>query len=276
MNDNPWMRGCLTALAVALVLGLLRRAGPRAGGLAAAIPVTSVPALAWMAWEQGPDFAAASATAALLATGMTGVFALLYALLARQRRAAVALIGAAAPALMLTVAVSGLGRHLAWSLCGATLLVLSCLMAMPAAASVQRRSAHWRRDLMLTMAVSGLVTTAISLIAPRVPALLCGLVAAIPVIGMCTTVSVHARGGSPAVTQFLEAYLRGLLAKIVFLGVLAGLLPLLGAGLPWLLAAACGIAAVLALPLLRLGPSTRPALALAALPVSRGPGGLLR
>jgi hypothetical protein len=275
MSDNPYLRGCLTALAVALVLGLLRRAGPRAGGLAAAIPVTSVPALAWMAWEQGADFAAASATAALLATGMTGVFALFYALLARRYSAALALIGAAVPALALTVAVSGLGRHLAWSLGGATLLILCCLMAMPAAAPVQRRSTHWRRDLLLTMAVSGLVTTAISLIAPRVPALLCGLVAAIPVIGMCTTVSVHARSGSAAVTQFLDAYLRGLLAKIVFLGVLASLLPMLGAGLPWLLAAASGIATVVALPLLRLGCGSRSAVVRAAL-VSSRPAGQFR
>jgi hypothetical protein len=180
------------------------------------------------------------------------------------------------PALALTVAVSGLGRHLAWSLGGATLLILSCLMAMPGAAPVQRRSAHWRRDLLLTMAVSGAVTTAISLIAPRVPALLCGLVAAIPVIGMCTTVSVHARSGSAAVTQFLDAYLRGLLAKIVFLGVLASLLPLFGAGLPWLLAAGCGIATVFALPLLRVGCGAQPAPALAALPMSPRPAGQLR
>ncbi len=263
MGDDPWMRGCFTALVVALVLGLLRRAGPRAGGLAAAIPVTSVPALAWMAHEQGADFAAASATAALLTTGMTGVFALIYARLARRHQAAVALMGAAAPALLLTVAVSGLGHHLTWALCGTTMLVVGCLMAMPAAVPVQRRGARWRRDLWLTMAVSGVVTTAISLIAPRVPALLCGMVAAIPVIGMCTTVSVHARDGSAAVTQFLVAYVHGLVAKIVFLGVLASLLPLLGAGLPWVLAAASGILALLALPLLRLGSVNRPVVALA-------------
>lgn len=268
MSDNPWMRGCLTALAVALVLGLLRRVGPRAGGLAAAIPVTSVPALAWMAREQGADFAAASATAALLATGMTGVFALFYAWLARRHQAAVALIGAAVPTLLLSLAVSGLGRHLAWSLCSATLMVLCGLVAMPAAAPVGRRITRWRRDLLLTMAVSGMVTTVITLIAPRVPALLCGMVAAIPVIGMCTTVSVHARGGSAAVTQFLEAYTRGLLAKIVFLGVLASLLPRLGAGLPWLLAAVSGIVVMLALPLLRLGSGNRPDVVLAAPPAS--------
>ena len=88
------------------------------------------------------------------------------------------------------------------------------------------------------------------------------------VIGMCTTVSVHARGGSAAVTQFLEAYTRGLLAKIVFLGVLASLLPRLGAGLPWLLAAVSGIVVMLALPLLRLGSGNRPDVVLAAPPAS--------
>jgi hypothetical protein len=77
------------------------------------------------------------------------------------------------------------------------------------------------------------------------------------------------------VTQFLDAYLRGLLAKIVFLGVLASLLPMLGAGLPWLLAAASGIATVVALPLLRLGCGSRSAVVRAAL-VSSRPAGQFR
>ena len=98
MPTSPWLRGCLTALAVALVLCVLRRAGPRLGGLAAAIPVTSVPALAWAAWEQGAVFAAASATAALLATGMTGLFALCYTWGARRLAPWQALVAAALPA----------------------------------------------------------------------------------------------------------------------------------------------------------------------------------
>ena len=189
MTPSPWLRGCLTALAVALVLCVLRRAGPRFGGLAAAIPVTSVPALAWASWEQGAAFAAASATAALLATGMTGLFALRYAWAARRQAPWQALLAAALPALLLTGLVSGLGGSL----------------------------------------------------------VLCGLVAAIPVVGMSTTVSVHAQGGSGTVTVFLRAYLQGLLAKLAFLGSLAATLPAASGPLPWLAATASGVVVIVLL-----------------------------
>lgn len=244
MTTSPWLRGCLTALAVALVLCVLRRAGPRFGGLAAAIPVTSVPALAWASWEQGPGFAAASATAALLATGMTGLFALRYAWGARRHGPWQALIAAALPALLLTGLVSGLGGSLLWSLTGATAILVVSGLLMPPATPARPRITNWRRDVLMTMAVSGAVTALMTLIAPRVPPLLCGLVAAIPVVGMSTTVSVHAQGGSGTVTVFLRAYVQGLFAKVAFLGSLAATLPLAHGPLPWLAATASGVVVI--------------------------------
>lgn len=247
MTPSPWLRGCLTALAVALVLCVLRRAGPRFGGLAAAIPVTSVPALAWASWEQGAAFAAASATAALLATGMTGLFALRYAWAARRQAPWQALLAAALPALLLTGLVSGLGGSLVLSLTGATGILIVCGLLMPPATPAQPRVTHWHRELLMTMAVSGAVTALMTLIAPRVPPLLCGLVAAIPVVGMSTTVSVHAQGGSGTVTVFLRAYLQGLLAKLAFLGSLAATLPAASGPLPWLAATASGVVVIVLL-----------------------------
>ena len=271
MSDSPWLRGCVTAMVVAIVLYLLRRAGPRCGGLVAAIPVTSVPALAWMAWERGPDFAAASATAALLATAMTGLFALLYALGARRHSPLPTLLGATGPALLLTGAVAGLGSDLAPALSAAVLLLAACARLLPAATTNHRRASRWQRDVLLTMLVSGAVTTLISLIAPRVPPLLCGLVAAIPVVGMSTTVSVHVQSGHAAVVAFLHAYLQGLMAKVAFLGALAWLLPRDLGLATWLAAAACGTVVLLALSRRQAAALRLPASSTAAMPSAPSP-----
>jgi hypothetical protein len=80
-----------------------------------------------------------------------------------------------------------------------------------------------------------------------VPPLVCGLVAAIPVIGMSTTVSVNRQGGAAAVVHFLHGYLQGLWARAAFLAVLAWLLPQCMPGVAWAGAVLGAVAVTLAL-----------------------------
>ena len=61
----------LSAAAVGILLWLLRRAGARAAGLAAAVPINSLPALFWLAQRQGEAFAASAALGALAGTALT-------------------------------------------------------------------------------------------------------------------------------------------------------------------------------------------------------------
>jgi hypothetical protein len=244
MMNTPFLRGGLTALTVVIVLSLLRRAGPRVGGLAAALPVTSAPALAWAAAEHGPAFASAAAAAALLTTAMTGLFAVLYAHAARRWAPAGALTIAALPVAALTLAVAQANCDLVGALCGAILVLLVCSRLLPAAPETAARpGANKPHGLLKTAAIAGLSTAVIGLIAPTVPPLVCGLVAAIPVIGMSTTVSVHRQGGAVAVVQFLHGYLQGQWAKVAFLGVLAWSLPQCAPLAAWA-GAALGAAAV--------------------------------
>jgi hypothetical protein len=244
MSHSLFVRSCLTALAVVIVLSLLRRAGPRLGGLAAALPVTSVPALAWAAAEHGPVFASAAAAAALLTTAMTGLFAVLYAHAARRWAPERALTVATLPVVLLTVAVAQANCDLVAALCGAILMLLVCGELLPAAPEASVRScANRRHDLLKTAIIAGLSTSVIGLIAPTVPPVVCGLVAAIPVIGMTTTVSVHRQGGAVAVVHFLQGYLQGLWARVAFLAVLAWSLPQCAPAIAWA-GAGLGAAAV--------------------------------
>ena len=265
MSHSPLLRGCLTALAVGFVLALLRRAGPRAGGLAAAMPMTSVPALAWACAEQGPAFAAAAATAALLTTALTGLVALLYAHAAPRLAPARALGAATLPVALLAALVTGAGSNpLPITVVGAVLMLLACRRLMPGAPASSGTALEVRgSNLLTTAAVAGGFAACIGWLAPSVPALLCGAVAAIPVIGLSTTVSVHSQGGSAAVVRFLHGYLQGQWAKVTFLALLASLLPSCPSAVAWVAAAAGGLAVVLA-----------PHLLLLAARVRRLPGGL--
>jgi hypothetical protein len=249
------LRGCLTALVVGVVLVLMRRAGPRVGGLAAAMPTTSVPALAWAFSEQGPAFAAAAAAAALLTTALTGLIALLYAHAAPRLTPVRALGAATLPVVVLAVLVTGAGSsHLATAVVASVLVLLTCRRLMPGApASSGAPFAVRRSNLLMTAAVAGGFTAWIGSIAPSVPALLCGAVAAIPVIGLSTTVTVHGQGGPAAAVRFLHGYQQGLWAKVAFLALLAALLPQCPAPVAWAAAAAGGVALALAAQLRGIG-----------------------
>jgi hypothetical protein len=225
------------------------------------LPITSAPALAWASAEHGPAFAATAAVAALLTTAMTGLFAMLYSRAARRWAPTGALIVATLPVVVLTVAVAQANCDLVAALCGAILMLLVCgeLLAAAPEASV-RPCAKRRHDLLKTATLAGLSTAVIGLIAPTVPPLVCGLVAAIPVIGMSTTVSVHRQGGAVAVAHFLQGYLQGLWAKVAFLAVLAWALPQCAPGVAWAGAGLVAMTVALALNATRRSASRVPAM----------------
>ena len=80
---------------------------------------------------------------------------------------------------------------------------------------------------------------------------LCGLVAAIPVIGMLATWAGWRQGGAQRMLQVVAAYLEGMTAKAAFLAALGAAWTLGAGGWSWLLGLA---AAALALRARRPGP----------------------
>ena len=80
----------LSAAAVGVLLWVLRRAGPRAGGLAAAVPISSLPALFWLSLERGGAYAATAVLGTLWGTGLTVLLAASFARLALAWPAALA------------------------------------------------------------------------------------------------------------------------------------------------------------------------------------------
>jgi len=83
-------KALLSAAAVGVLLATLRRASPRASGLAAAVPINSMPALFWLSLEHGGGYAATAALGSLWGTGLTALLGLTFARMAQKCHAAVA------------------------------------------------------------------------------------------------------------------------------------------------------------------------------------------
>ena len=146
MATDLFAKAAVSAAVVGLVLALLHRAGPRAGGLAAAMPVTSMPALFWLADERGGLFAAAAAAGSLWGTLASALLAWLVGVaLARHAASLPATVPggawrtgtpvAIAAAGAMSLIVGALSHHAGPGLCG-------LVAAVPVVASTTTLMAH--------------------------------------------------------------------------------------------------------------------------------------
>ncbi|HEX6705150.1 MAG TPA: hypothetical protein VF169_10350 [Albitalea sp.] len=152
-------KAAMSAAAVGVLLSLLRQAGPRASGLAAAVPVNSLPALFWLSVERGGPYAACVAWGSLAGTLLTLLLGAL-ALLLGQRHG-----GRAAPAVhgrggrrtallsmvmagAMSALVSSLSRHGSPHFCG-------LVATLPVLAGCATFAAHRKGGVTLALQVLG-------------------------------------------------------------------------------------------------------------------------
>lgn len=248
MDAHVVQQALVTAAVVGGLQWLMKRGGPRVSGWVAAVPVTSAPALFWLSLERGGGWAAQAATAALVSTGLTAVFALVYGrgCVRRCPTACTALALLTCTSLGLVVQPQLQDGLLASALFAFMALAWAGfgLPRMQAAASRRPDPRRERRNRWLVMAVAAALTLLTGGLSSVVGPAVCGLVAAVPVVGICTIVSTHQREGAALTGALLKAYVEGSLAKVVFLVALALGLGVLGTAWAWSLAL---LAAALAL-----------------------------
>ena len=222
MPATSFAHAVLSAAAVGLLLSTLRRAGPRAGGLAAAVPISSVPALFWLSLEHGGGYATSAVLGSLWGTGLTVLLGASFARMALAVHAALA-------GVLAWVAIAGLVA-LTWALPAmpaavAVLTVCAILFghaALPRLpASDPHRRAPRRTGTWLSMAAAGAMSLLVTELSRHSGPQLCGLVAAIPLVGMFALHAGHRQGGAPLMLRVLGGYLDGMAAKAAFLGALA-------------------------------------------------------
>jgi len=230
----------LSAAAVGVLLATLRRAGPRAAGLAAAVPISSLPALFWLSLERGGGYATHAVLGSLWGTGLTVLLGAGFA-----RAALVVHAGwAATVAGVATVALAAATWQLATLPVAAALLALAAVVVgraatprIPAHDGERRGSA--RDATLVAMASAGAMSLVVTELSRRSAPQFCGLIAAIPIIGMFTTCAGYRQGGAPRMLRVLGGYLDGMAAKAAFLAALGAAWTVGAGALAW----AVGVAA---------------------------------
>ena len=193
------VKAALSAAVVGVLMAMLRHAGPRAGGLAAAVPINSMPALFWLSVEHGGGYATLAALGSLWGTGLT-------------------------------------------LLLGAILLRQADRTRRPDGTSPRAGA----RTAAITVATAGAMSLLVSELSRHGAPQVCGLVAAVPVIGMCALYAGYRQGGAPVMFGVLSGYLDGMLAKAAFLGTLGFAWAARAGAWAWPAALAAGAVALLA------------------------------
>lgn len=210
--------------APALIVGvtvLIRRGGPAAGGLAMGIPLTTGPISLFTAIEQGPEFARQATTGSLVGQVSTCLFCFTYALCAARANAWLSAAAGIAAFLGATV----LWNQFSWSLAPAAslliagLLVMTAVMAKPAARPLDRLAPWW--DLPLRMCVAACFVVTITTITTYLGAQLTGLIAPFPVFVLIIAVFCHLTDGSAVTITIMRGVVLGSLAFATFFTVTA-------------------------------------------------------
>ena len=233
-----------------------RRWGPRAGGLAAALPIVAGPALLFYALEQGPAFAASAARSTLIGLVPLTAFCLVHAALARSLRlprrwgAPLCLVSGwaaflACAALLRPLRLPGWGCTAA----GAASLLAGLLLLPGIDGDGQPPLRHHPAvELALRMAAAAALVTGLTGIAGRVGPAWSGLLTPFPVASSVVVIGTHLADGPGALPATLRGFLLGLFGFVAFLTVLwLGLGPLgIAAAFSLGLAASLAIAAAVA------------------------------
>ncbi|HEY2188055.1 MAG TPA: hypothetical protein VGH48_05780 [Caldimonas sp.] len=247
MPTESLAHAALSAAAVGVLLTTLRRAGPRAGGLAAAVPINSIPVLFWLSLEHGGAYATSAVLGTLWGTGLTVLLGATFARLASALTAArAALVAWLAIALLAT---------LTWELptMPATAAVLAmCAVVFGRAAfprltsSAANRHAGKHDATLLSMATAGAMALLVSELSRHSGPQFCGLVAAIPLVGTFATYAGYRQGGTSLMLRVLGGYLDGMAAKAAFLAALGAAWALGAGSWAWWIALAAAAVALLA------------------------------
>ncbi|MCU0939588.1 MAG: hypothetical protein MUC86_10700 [Burkholderiaceae bacterium] len=218
------VRGLLTALGVALVLHAVRRVSLLAGGAVAGLPVTTLPALLWLAATRGEAFAAQAAIGSVISAAAWSACAAGYVVAASRARPLVALTAALLLALALVAASSGFQPSAGAALALAALVSAVAQRRLRRAADTRLRVGAACGSPWLAPTAAGAASALVGALAPVLPPLACGLLASLPIIGLAGAWVQHRHGGLASVAPFARGYVAGLLAKAGFCAVFAELL----------------------------------------------------
>jgi uncharacterized membrane protein (GlpM family) len=231
----------IVPLFIAAVTMAGRRWGAGVAGLLGGFPIVAGPIVIFVAIEQGQQFGALAAVAAISAVAGLLAFGIAYAW-ASIRWPWPGALGCALVAWGIVAGVLSVLPPLpevAFAVAGVSLLLTPWLLpGMPPSAVAARTG----NDLPLRMLTGGLLTVAVTGTAASLGAMWSGILAVFPIIGLVLAVFTHRAQGAGPVAQMYRGMVRGLYSFAVFFLVLALLWPRAGMWLSCAVALSAGVA----------------------------------
>jgi hypothetical protein len=225
MTSLIWLPPLVKALATALIVVsasvIAEALGPFWGALIACLPVSAGPAYLFLAMRQGEDFVAASALSSFAANAVTGVFLIVYGLLARSMRpwhclgfaVLVWLLGAAAMQQVEWTPATATALNLGVYGIGFVLLDASGKVKLTSTPVARRRWFELPIRAAAVAAFVSLVVSVSSLLGPSAT----GIAAVFPITLISLIVIVRGRLGGPACALLAANALRTMLGFGVML-----------------------------------------------------------
>ena len=220
------------------------RAGPIVGALIATLPIAAGPAYVFLALDHDSEFISQSALGSIAAHAATGIFSLIYVLLAQRFGMTISVAGAVGgwfvAALLLRAAewkfLALAGVNVAVFAIAIALTLRYVNVPMP---PVRRQ---WYDVPLRALMVAALVAAVVAL-SGRVGPTLTGLLAVYPIVMTCLMLIFHSRAGGPATATLIANTLWGLVGfsasmfpvhlATVPLGTPAGLVLALTVSIVW-------------------------------------------
>ena len=206
----------LTPLLIASITLIARRWGPVIGGWLVGLPLTSGPVSAFLALEHGPEFAAAAATSAILATLSVITFSVAYTHAAQKTPWYVAAPIAMA-AFFLAVALFSrltLPAVPAAIFACAVLCLLLVFEKKPSDKPIIPPAMPW--DIPFRMVAATVMVLCVTAISERLGPTLSGLLSAIPIFICVMSAFSHKLCGPESVQQFERGVIIGSFAFAAF------------------------------------------------------------
>jgi hypothetical protein len=218
------LKAVLTATLVAALLLIVRLWGQRFAGLLTGLPTVTAPALVWLAFARGPDFAADAAAGCIVTSVSCALFGLGYALASVRARPLIALLAGSLLAALPLPALGhwrpqfGASMLLALAACLGCALMLRGLLATPPHRPRPdgARPPGRATQIVGTAVVSGAVSGVVGVCAGELGAFWSGALASAPLIAAVVAMRLHVDEGSVAVAPFMHGYLGGVAARSCF------------------------------------------------------------
>ncbi len=205
------LKMAVTAGFVVAASMIAEKSGPAVGSMIATLPIAAAPSYVFLALDHDAAFIARSALGSLSANAVTGIFALVYVVLAQRRTLTVSLLGALAVWFAVALTLSMVGWTIitvvafnvaVFAIC-IPLVTQYCHVAMP------RVSRQWYDMPLRATMVAGLVAVVVGT-SSRVGPSVTGLLAVFPIVLTSLMLIFQPRIGGPATAALLANTMWGL------------------------------------------------------------------